>query len=472
MAFSSTAYPSGTRVTSQSVNQIMSNRRRMEAEHNELLSYAQGSGIQSMRNKADMLVKHQRRQNTVAQHSAEQMLETHQRTLESQLVSQELNLNQHQSLAQALEDDQRNTERHELEMQKICEESEELRELQSKLKIAYMNKERAVQQTEKAKLGEMENLREKAMNDQMEYDRQRALMEERNEETIRRAKAMEGKQMIQTQMLHRLKLAEEAAKEASKDQSEIEKMMQKIEREDREEQEKRAKLVQDTRQVIQQSIAQRQMEVEMKAKQEQEELDRILTYARQKAAREAQVKAKNMEKKLREEEAFKAVEGEIKRQQKQDEEINQLRDELWTEELLANKLEKERTKLAKVQKDKEDMMAANERQKSRKVALAEEAKIEEERYNEYLRQKYAAEEREAVAEALARAQRQIEYKRNIERQNQTRQLLYQEELDRERTETKRLQEEEAYKKQVVEEAKKQLIAKHAQELAGYLPKGI
>ena len=62
-------------------------------------------------------------------------------------------------------------EKRELEMQRICETSEELKELERKIKTAYVNKERAAQHQEAMLLRKLENDREQAIEEKMEYDR-------------------------------------------------------------------------------------------------------------------------------------------------------------------------------------------------------------------------------------------------------------------------------------------------------------
>merc|ERR1719407_23983 len=59
--------------------------------------------------------------------------------------------------------------------QRICEESEELKELERRLKVAYMNKERAAQHEERILQQRRHQLREHAIDDQMECDRRAAL---------------------------------------------------------------------------------------------------------------------------------------------------------------------------------------------------------------------------------------------------------------------------------------------------------
>ena len=63
-------------------------------------------------------------------------------------------------------------------VQRICEQSEELRELEEKLKAAYMNKEREAQIKESAALIAKQAEAEAIMAKEMEADRQRGLQAE------------------------------------------------------------------------------------------------------------------------------------------------------------------------------------------------------------------------------------------------------------------------------------------------------
>ena len=54
-----------------------------------------------------------------------------------------------EALARQLAQQKLNDERRRREIEKLCGESDELKELQSKIKAAYLNKERSQQMTEK-----------------------------------------------------------------------------------------------------------------------------------------------------------------------------------------------------------------------------------------------------------------------------------------------------------------------------------
>ena len=68
-------------------------------------------------------------------------------------------IEQNSKLAKELERRRTDHERKEREIQRICEESEELKELERRLKVAYMNKERAAQHEERLLVDSMEQQR-------------------------------------------------------------------------------------------------------------------------------------------------------------------------------------------------------------------------------------------------------------------------------------------------------------------------
>ncbi|RHZ05403.1 hypothetical protein DYB26_014694, partial [Aphanomyces astaci] len=226
-------------MTTRQVEKTMADRRSKEAENAELTRYASSNQQQTMANKSDMGVLAKRRNNQAFQRNAEAMLEERSIAVERDATRSQRTRDQNDFIAKALEEERRTQDRKEREIQRICESSEELRELESMLKVAYVNKERAVQQAERETLSQIEVAREKAIEVQMEYDRQRSLVDMAAKEFGKRVEAVASKQSIQQQMLDRLKLHEEAAREAEMDKHKVDTIMRKIEEEDRLEQEKR-----------------------------------------------------------------------------------------------------------------------------------------------------------------------------------------------------------------------------------------
>lgn len=76
----------------------------------------------------------------------------------------------------------------ELEIQRICSQSEELKDLERQLKIAYVNKERAAQHQEAMLLSKIENERAAQLDWQMEKDRILDLKQQEDRERERRQK--------------------------------------------------------------------------------------------------------------------------------------------------------------------------------------------------------------------------------------------------------------------------------------------
>ncbi len=450
----------------------MADRRRLEAENNEIMRYASSNQIQAMANKCDMSVMAKRRGNAAFQRNAEAMLEEKSIMVEREQKRNQRTKEQNDSIAKALEEECRVKERREREIQRICESSEELRELESMLKVAYVNKERAVQQAERETLRQIELTREKAIETQMEYDRQRAEVDMATRELSKRVEAVASKQSIQQQMLDRLKLHEEAAREANLDKQKVDAIMRKIEEEDRLEQEKRERYVAQTRALIDDCKIQRAREKEEAMRRQKEEDMRIAAYGKHVEERKAGIKEKLDAKKKREEEMFQAVEAEIQRQRKAEEEFAQIRDELWEEEMLEAHREKAREKAAKKQADKEEMMRSNDAQQALKAKMLAEQQRKEEEYNAMLKKKFASEERREMELEIFRRKQRDEYKQSIKEQNEIKTQLYYQELAKERAEAARVVEEEEFKKRVVEEAKRRILEEHAQSLKGYLPKGI
>ena len=121
----------------------------------------------------------------------------------------------------------------------MCESDPELRQLQSQLKSAYINQERAAQQEEKKLVSQELARREAALDAAMENDRQK-LMELQNKEMARRNIAKESRGTLIAQMEENRKKAEEQGlKEYLKDKEQIDAIMRKVAEEDRKEQEEK-----------------------------------------------------------------------------------------------------------------------------------------------------------------------------------------------------------------------------------------
>ncbi|KAF4320294.1 hypothetical protein BBO99_00005485 [Phytophthora kernoviae] len=456
----------------RNVDKVQVERRRQEMEHNALHKFAQGNQLQALQNQSDANVSSRRRMNYAAQLSAERMLEeAHaQKLSEQQRASRERQ--QNEALAHVLETSKKEQEQQEREVQRICEASEELRELETFLKTAYMNKDRATQQLERETLTVLDRQREIAIEQQMEYDRQRSLVEMHNLELRKRAEAEQGKLVLQTQMLQRQDLRHEAQLEADFERCKIEKLMQQVEEEDAAELARRQLAREQTREMIDQTQQERERFKQERVISAQREDEAIAEYRRRVEAREADIKAASEVKKAHEDAMFRAVEAEIQAKMREDEEIERLRDELWEEELLQKKRAQEEEKIAAKLQAKDEMMRSNEMQMQLKQELLARQRADEEAFNGMLRERFRSEERREMELAAFRRKQRDQFAEEITRHRALKQEMVYAELQHERRERERQERDEDYRRQVVEAAKQRLLREHADVLQGYLPRAL
>jgi len=133
---------------------------------------------------------------------------------------------------------------------------------------------------------------------------------------------------------------------------------------------------------------------------------------------------------------------------------------------------KEREKAEKQFNDKMMMMDANERQKAegrmRKAqAAADEAEIVKKMKAKFKQDDLIAEEKERKHKAL-----ELDYKREINQQMKTRSDFFAAAQRADAQQQRRIRDEEEFRDQVVEEARKAILLEHAAKLKDFLPKGV
>lgn len=465
-------YPVATRVSARHVDKLQGERRRQEAEHAALQRFAAGNQLQATHHQSDAAVATRRRSNQIAQLTAERMLDESRAEQQATRARASREAQQNEQLARALESGKKAQEQKELEIQRICESSEELRELEAFLKTAYMNKDRAAQQLERETLRAADRARGVAMDQQMEYDRQRALVDAQNLELARRAEAVAAKQGLQHQMLQRQDLRREAAHEAELERDKVERLLKQIELEDAAEMARREAQRVQTRELISQSQRERELVARAQQDEARRQEEEIEAYRRRVEAREASVKAAGEVKKAQEDAMFRAVEAEIQAKRREDEQVERLRDELWEEELLQKKKAVEDERLADRQRAKEAMMASNALQLRLKQELVARQQAEEDAFNAMLQQKFASEARRERELAVFRRAQREKFQEEIAQHSAIKQQMVYAELERERREREQQEQDDDYRRRVIEQAKQRLLAEHAEVLQGYLPRAL
>lgn len=131
-----------------------------------------------------------------AEEEQRRLLAEKQETRRRELATKELE----RRMAEEIHRQKTEQEKAEREMQRIVAGSEELKELERKLKTAYVNKERAAQHQEALLIRKLENDREQAIEEKMEYDRQLDIQRQEEREQHRRRNLTAQKEVLQKQM--------------------------------------------------------------------------------------------------------------------------------------------------------------------------------------------------------------------------------------------------------------------------------
>jgi hypothetical protein len=215
----------------------------------------------------------------------------------------------------------------------------------------------------------------------------------------------------------------------------------------------------------------RRRELQRRQREEEEVEENIRRHQELMAARQEAADRKKAEEKARADAQFRAVAAQTERQRSNDDEMRQLRDMLWEEELEAKRRADDARRLDKLKADKVAMMAANQEQLRQRVAR----RAREEEQERALVADMLAKFREDEANQRAQEERALSAKlrlrEEIEVQRAERSRLYEQEKLRALEELRAEQERAEYEAEVVAEARRRLLEQHAEALAGFMPKG-
>ena len=459
------------RMNTSSVDTMMGKRRMEENTMKLLHHYVEDSSRLQIAAQSEISIPQRRRAAQALRLATEAQIKGIQDERALAAKRHELEVPQSQARAGELERRQAERERREREVQRICGESEELKELELKLKVAYMNKERAAQHEERILQQRRHQLREHAIDDQMECDRRAALETEHEKAGSKKEVLLKQKAALQEQMADRLKLAEEARLEAERDRELVEAVVRKIIAEDTRELDERSKRKDECRALIKQYEAQRRRELVDAKERAAFEDAQIQQHADALAARESELFRLKAEKKARDKAAFERIVAETEKHRAEEEELQALRDLLWEEEMEAQRRKEEQDREAKRQQNKRDMALANEEMLVAKQKQREVERKEEQRLVETMRHKFAEDERNERLIADRRAADKAKYIEAVKLQKIERQEVYERAKAAEMEENGNALKSEEYRLRVVQEARRRLLLEHADELQGFLPKG-
>ena len=315
----------------------MRQQRILDVARRELGTFAEENS--KLLSSANSLIKieDKRRQTERRACETELKFENDFKEQEKQRRYQNRLLEQNQNIATELDREIAEEHRRAREIQRICEEAPELKELEKQLKIAYLSKERNAQLQEKVLLQTLEKERTQAIEDKMEFDRQMALKSEGDKSDEKRKLYEDQREVLLRQIAEKEEALAEAQKQTEMDKATVDDIVRRINEEDEMEMRRRYEEKEASRKMIKEYEEQRNREIAAKKAAEKAEEDAINAYNRSVEERGAGIAAKKQAKKDEEDRKLAIIVAETERKRKAEEEFNNLRDMLWEEELEARR---------------------------------------------------------------------------------------------------------------------------------------
>jgi len=358
-------------------------------------------------------------------------------------------------------------------VQRICEQSEELRALEEKLKAAYMNKEREAQVKESATLIQRQAEAESVHAQEMEADRQRGLQAEAYRDYLRVQDGKEMRKALDAQMEEKETQKKAAYDAFLKEKEMVDKVVEAIMAEDAAERNARHKKEAEIKGYIDDFIKEQESYKEKRRLENEAENAEIRAYAEQVMAREQALRVAKMKDQNAKDAILEKMSAEMAKRQKELDEMENLRNELVIQETEERVLQKEKEKMARAVQQRMDIALANEYQRQLKAIKREEEKGEEEQFRVAMLEKFAEDDRLDQMNAQKRRMKQLEHRREIERLLEERRDKYEAERQSELQEQIDAARVDQIKQQIIEEERKRMLAAHAKNLGlEHLPTGV
>jgi len=377
------------------------------------------------------------------------------------------------ALAAELERRKNERAREERVIDKVRAEAPELRDLEQKLRAAYMNQERRKQLEEKTILEEQERERQAIADLQMEAARIRECRAEESKEAQRRTEALAAKQILKEQMAEQDEAKAAAYAEFIKEKAMVDEIIAKIMEEEK--QEALAKMAKrnETIEYIKNYLSENeQLKADEKRRLEEED-NAIARYAESVRMREGAAAAAKAALEQEKDRIFQKISKDILRKQAEEEEMLELQIELANEEAEEKRIQADRAALEKRLRDRMEMMAANEYQKKLKLERLRQQEAEEEDFRRRMMDKFAEDERIEQMNAQKRRMKMMEHKREVERLLEERRAMYEREKEAELQEQHQEEKRAQALRALIEEERKKILAEAAGKLGlAYMPRGV
>mmetsp|Transcript_6343 Transcript_6343/g.13855 ORF Transcript_6343/g.13855 Transcript_6343/m.13855 type:complete len:533 (+) Transcript_6343:77-1675(+) len=361
--------------------------------------------------------------------------------------------------------------REEAHKRRVCEDSEELRVLKEKIHAAKVSQERAQQLLDKHMRTQRANMYDHKLAEVMETRRAEEMEEVYKKQVEQNQQREKVKQINQQQIALREARKSEALANYEKERDDVQQLVARLAHEDALDAAARAQKAKDTKESMLQCAREQAERKAAMAEQERQENDRMAQFLRDKIAREdAEAERKVQEAKEREH-VVRNILGQMEAKSKEKEELEQLRNDLHTEEVEAAHRRREQAQKDRRARDREDMKQAYQRQMQEREEKQAAELEEENRIREQLLQKFAEDEKLEQMNDQKRRMRMAEHVREANRHIEMRRQIYEEERKNQQGDVHRGAAEEADRKAIVEAERRRLLKENAKLLQNFMPKG-
>jgi len=368
-----------------------------------------------------------------------------------------------------IEDEQTRTEKM---REKLRKDSMEIRELEAKINAAYMNKERAsqVEQNEAARKAAMDEAEE---NRRFVDDQTAFAVRAKQEEKIARIEAARRLQAdLENQLCEKEKNAQLAYEQFLKEKEQIDEIVERIRQEDENLRQDNRNKIENHRKFINcKSIDDEQRNKELQEwHADQDRKNREFEEEMQRRAQ--QIKTERQAKSDRLDRVQQHLRQELTMHQKEKDDYEKLIQDLALSEKEEAEQQKEKNQAmrainTRMSMQKDQMEQRNHQQKRREAEQAEEDSLRQQ-----MLAKFAEDDRIELMNAQKRRMKQLEHKKEAEALLAHRRQRIKDEQERRAAERAKDQRDAELMAQLIEEERSKLIAEHADNLLGFLPKGV
>ncbi|XP_043843451.1 meiosis-specific nuclear structural protein 1 [Dromiciops gliroides] len=383
-----------------------------------------------------------------------------------------MQLEQEQKLATELAKLKNESLKDEKMRQQIRENSLELRELEQKLKAAYMNKERAAQIAEKEAINYEKMKRDSEIARCMKEEQERYTKEQNEAEARRYKEKIQYQRALERQLEDQERKKQEAYEELLREKLMIDEIVKKVYEEDRMERQQQLEKMAATHRYIEE-FKKEQALWRMKKREELEEENRkILEFATVQQRREEDRMAQAQKLEEKRQQYKNLIAQHLAKIQQQQDDMEQVRLDLYEIEQAELDRKKAQEEIENKIKKREELQRNFAEQMAFKELVLQATREEEELFRQNMLAKFAEDDRIELMNAQKQRMKQYEHRKAIEKLIKERHEQFLADKEREFEEMRLQQQRDGGVNAIVEEERQKLLREHAANLLGYLPKGV